>query len=105
MPDSNQLKLIRQAIAERSNEFCSIVESKLFKGRFESLEGEKLQRAPLGYQPNHPMIEWLKYKSFYTGVEWNEKECYSIKFVDKVIDVYKDLLPLVRFLNDALDVS
>jgi uncharacterized protein (TIGR02453 family) len=102
MPDSQQLKLIRHAIAERAEEFRLIVESKIFKKRFESLEGEKLQRAPLGYPLDHPMIDWLKYKSFYTGVEWNEKECHSPKFLDKVVEVYKDLLPLIRFLNEAL---
>lgn len=102
MPDGNQLKLIRRSIAERSDEFLSIVESKVFKKKFGSLEGSKLQRAPLGFPSDHPMIEWLKYKSFFTGVELNEKECYSAKFPDKISSVYKDLLPLIRFLNGAL---
>jgi len=102
MPDSNQLKSIRHAIAEQPKEFSSIVESKPFKKRFVTLEGDKLQRAPLGYPTDHPMIEWLKHKSFYTGVEWKESECYSPKFIDKIVNVYKELLPLIRFLNEAL---
>ena len=102
MPDSNQLKLIRHAIAEQQKEFSSIVESKPFKKRFVTLGGDKLQRAPLGYPTDHPMIEWLKHKSFYTGVEWKESECYSRKFIDKIVNVYKELLPLIRFLNEAL---
>jgi uncharacterized protein (TIGR02453 family) len=102
MPDSNQLKLIRHAIDEQRKEFSSIVESKLFKKRFGSLEGDKLQRAPLGCPTDHPMIEWLKYKSFYTGVEWKENECYAPIFIDKIVNVYKELLPLIRFLNEAL---
>ena len=102
MPDSNQLKLIRRAIGEQSMEFNSIVDSKLFKKRFGTLEGDKLQRAPLGYPPDHPMIEWLKHKSFYTGVEWKESECYSPKFIDKIVAMYKELSPLIRFLNRAL---
>lgn len=102
MPDGNQLKLIRYAIAEEPKEFNSIVNNKLFKKRFNTLEGEKLQRAPLGYSPDHPMIEWLKHKSYYTGVEWKEKECYTHKFIDNIVNVYKELLPLIRFLNRAL---
>ncbi len=102
MPDSNQLKLIRSAIAERTDEFRIIVESKIFKKRFRTLEGDKLLRAPLGYSPEHPMIEWLKSKSFYTGVEWQEKDGYSSKFIDKIVVVYKELLPLIRFLSEAL---
>ena len=105
MPDSNQLKLIRKAIVEKSGEFRSIVEGKAFKKRFKSLEGEKLQRAPLGFSPDHPMVEWLKYKSFFSGVELKENECYSPKFQDMITKVYSDLLPLVRFLNESLKKS
>ena len=102
MPNSQQLKLIRNAIAGRAEDFQSIVDAEVFKKRFDSLEGDKLQRAPLGYPTDHPMIEWLKRKSFHTGLEWREKECYSLKFIDKIIVVYKELLPLIRFLNEAV---
>lgn len=105
MPDSNQLKLIRKSIDERSDEFLSIVESGTFKKKFKSLEGEKLQRAPLGFPVDHPMIEWLKYKSFFTGVELKEQECYSPEFVDRITKIYRDLLSLIRFLNEALKKS
>jgi uncharacterized protein (TIGR02453 family) len=101
-PNSDQLKKIRSAIAERSKEFLDIVQSKIFMKRFRVLEGEKLQRAPLGYPTDHPMVEWLKYKSFYTGVERGEKECFSAQFVESITLVYKDLLPLIRFLNKSL---
>jgi uncharacterized protein (TIGR02453 family) len=102
MPNGDQLKRIRAAIAERSDEFLRIVKSPKFKRNFKGLEGEKLQRAPLGYPMDHPMIEWLKHKSFYTGVEWKENRCYSERFLDDVVSVYRDLLPIVRFLNHAL---
>jgi uncharacterized protein (TIGR02453 family) len=103
MPTSAQLKLVRSAISECKNEFSTIVENKKFKARFGTLEGNKLQRAPLGYSPDHPMIEWLKYKSYYTGLEWNEKECRTADFVIKVANVYGDLRDLIRFLNRALN--
>jgi uncharacterized protein (TIGR02453 family) len=102
MPDSEQMKKIRRAIADNPKEFLAIVGNASFSKKFGTLEGEKLQRVPLGFPKDHMMAEWLKYKSFYTGVEWEEKECYTPKFIDKVVGVYKDLLPLVRFLNSAL---
>ncbi len=102
IPDGAQLKRIRRAIMDRDKEFLAIVCDKSFVRRFKKLEGEKLQRAPLGFSIDHPMIEWLKHKSFFTGVEWDVRECATGKFVDKVNGVYEDLLPLVRFLNDAL---
>jgi uncharacterized protein (TIGR02453 family) len=105
MPDSDQLKRIRAAIAEKSDEFLAIMKNKIFRKTFNALEGEKLQRAPLGYPKAHPMIEWLKHKSFYTGVEWKEEACYSRNFLSNVVNVYSDLLPLIRFLNDAVKRS
>ena len=102
MPDGAQLKKIRSAIAAKSEEFLAIVKHKRFVQQFSTLEGEKLQRMPLGYPADHPMGEWLKFKSFYTGVEWKERECYDEEFLDKVVKVYRDLLPLIRFLNSSL---
>ncbi|MBS4028751.1 MAG: DUF2461 domain-containing protein [Ignavibacteriales bacterium] len=103
MPNSEQLKKIRKAIADNGKEFLSIVNNKTFIKNFKKIEGEKLQRVPVGYSAEHPMAEWLKHKQLYTGVTWKMDECYSKKFLDKVIVVYKELLPFIRFLNEALE--
>lgn len=102
LPNSKQLKKIRTAIIERAKEFLEIVESGTFVKKFKNIEGEKLKRLPQGFPSDHWMAEWLKYKSLYAGVEWDEEVCYTPKFVDKVVQVYKDLLPFVRFLNRGL---
>jgi len=102
MPDGSQLKKIRAAIAEKSDEFLSIIQSSAFKKRFGQVEGDKLSRCPAGYPADHPMVEWLKFKQYYTSVEWSEKECYSVEFPKKIALVYKELIPLIRFLNEAL---
>ena len=102
MPDGIQLKRIRSAIATRADEFLSIIGDKNFKKRFGVLEGSKLQRNPQGFRGDHPMIEWLKYKQFYAGVSWKTDVCFSPKFTDKVISLYRELLPLLRFLNAAV---
>lgn len=102
MPNGPQLKKIRTAIAQQPQKFRSIVENKNFEKRFKKLEGSKLQRNPQGFPADHPMIEWLKFKQFFSGISWEEAECYSPKFVDKIISVYSELLPLIRFLNEAL---
>jgi len=102
MPDGDQLKRIRQSIAERSKEFLSIVQSKSFVRRFKKIDGEKLQKVPRGYDPNHLMAEWLKLKQFFVGVEWNEETCRKKSFVKEVAKVYEEANPLVLFLNDAL---
>ena len=72
MPDGAQLKKIRGAIASRHAEFLAIVEDRGFRKRFGDLQGDRLSRAPLGYTPEHPMIEWLKWKQYFVAVEWGE---------------------------------
>ncbi len=102
MPDGSQLKKIRASIAGRPEEFLGIVQDRKFVRQFGSIEGEKLQRVPMGYPADHPMGEWLKHKSCYTGVEWKENDCYREDFIRRVAGVYRDLLPFIRFLNQSL---
>jgi uncharacterized protein (TIGR02453 family) len=102
MPDNDQLKKIRSAIADHSGQFLSIVRLPKFKKIFGKLEGEKLQRVPKGYDPDHPMAEWLKHKQFFVWIEWTESKCLKDKFVAEVAEVYKAATPLVRFLNEAM---
>lgn len=102
MPDGDQLKRIRKAIASQSDRFLSILEQKQFKKTFKRLQGEKLQRVPQGYEPDHPMAEWLKYKQFFVWVEWGEAKSLREKFVTDTAEVFKAATPLVRFLNEAM---
>ena len=102
MPDNDQLKKIRSAIADHSDQFLSIVHLPKFKKTFGKLEGEKLQRVPKGYEPDHAMAEWLKHKQFFVWIEWPESKCLKDKFVAEVAEVYKAATPLVRFLNEAM---
>jgi uncharacterized protein (TIGR02453 family) len=102
MPDRDQLKSIRRAIAERSKEFLMIVRDNSFVRRFKKIEGDKLQRVPRGYDPGHLMAEWLKLKQFFVGVAWKEEKCLKKSFVKEIAKVYEEATPLVIFLNDAL---
>jgi uncharacterized protein (TIGR02453 family) len=102
MPDNDQLKNIRRAIANQPERFLSIVGDAKFKKLFGVIEGEKLQREPKGYEPDHPMIEWLKYKQFFVGVEWEESRCLKERFVSEATGVFEAATPLVRFLNEAI---
>jgi uncharacterized protein (TIGR02453 family) len=102
MPDGDQLKKIRRAIVGQPERFLSIMGQKDFKKAFGKLQGEKLQRAPQGYEPDHPMAEWLKYKQFFVWVEWPESKCRREKFIADVARVFESATPMVRFLNEAM---
>lgn len=102
MPDGDQLKRIRKAIATQPDRFLSIIGQKNFKKIFGTLQGQKLKRVPQGYEPDHPMAEWLKHKQFFVWVEWPETICLKEKFVDDVAGVFESATPMVRFLNEAM---
>jgi len=102
MPDNDRTKRIRKAIAERADEFSSIIADKKFKKLFGSIQGDKLSRPPQGYDPSHPMIELLKLKQFFVGVEWKEETCCKKDFLKKSADVFEACTPMMRFLNEAI---
>ena len=102
MPDSMQLKLIRRAIAAHGEELLSILNKRQFHKRFAPFNWTKLQRIPKGYDEQHPMALWLKYKQFFVGVSLPETSCYHESLVEKIVAVCEEASPLVRFLNKSL---
>jgi uncharacterized protein (TIGR02453 family) len=102
MPSGAQLKSIRRNIADRPEEYLGVVRSPRFRKKFGGIQGAVLSRAPLGYPPDHPMIEHLRHKQFFVGVELDEKGCYAPKFLETVAKVFIDTMPLVRWLTGAI---
>ena len=102
MPASDQIKKIRRAIASQDAEFLRIVKDRAFVKRFGAIDGEKLQRVPQGFAPDHPMAEWLRLKQYFVGVEWKENACYTSAFLKNVAAVFEAASPLVAFLKNAM---
>ena len=99
MPWGDQLKAIRKSIVEKPDELLAVVEDKRFKKVFGGIMGENLQKAPLGYPKDHPMIEHLKHKQWFVGKEWDDESiCYSKKFARTTADLLIETMPLVRWL-------
>ena len=61
-PDGPELLKIRTAIAENTVEFLKIVNKKSFVEQFGELRGEKLIKAPKGFDATHAAVEYLKLK-------------------------------------------
>jgi uncharacterized protein (TIGR02453 family) len=102
LPSGAQLKAIRSSIAGQPEAYLEIVEGRRFKKVFDGVQGERLSRAPLGYPPDHPMIEHLKLKQFYVGKVLPDKSCESAKFADTVATILTESLPFIRWLDRAV---
>ena len=101
MPDGRQIKKIRYALETQSESFLDIVDDRKFKQFFGGLKGETLKRAPLGYAPDHPMIEHLKRKHFFVSRSFKEEECLKADFAKKAADAYLKMMPFTRWLRDV----
>ncbi len=102
MPESPQLKKIRQEVDYNFNEFKKIISSKKFKAVFGDLNRSSeyvLTRIPKGYETDNPAAEFLKLKSFVAMRIFSEKELLSRDLVKKSVEAFSALQPLVEFIN------
>jgi len=102
-PEPPALRKIRDHIVENPTAWKRAVGAKAFASRYE-LAGDRLKRAPKGYDPDHPMVEALKWKD-HIGVQQ-----VTQAFVTRA-DLPKELgktiaagTPLMKFLCAALEV-
>lgn len=104
-PSSKHLKSIRQAIDYDGDALKKILRKDSFLKMFGGLvDDDPLKTAPKGYSQEHPHIELLRKKSFAVAVPLTRKEVMAENFDDKVIKVYKEMLPFRRYLNQAISV-
>ena len=102
MPPSDVLKKVRQEVFYNVEEFKKIINSSNFKKTFVQIEGEKLKRPPKDFPADFPDIELLKYKSYVVLHELTDKKILSKNFDNYIIDVFKEMYPLNKFLNRGL---
>lgn len=102
-PESPQLHKVRERIAGNVQRFRSIVEAPSFKKALDGgLDGEQLTRVPRGFLKDHEAEGYLRYKQFLAGREFPASFATSPKFYPGLLDVYRRIAPLVRFLNESL---
>lgn len=103
MPDGAQLKAIRTAISGKPGEFLAIVKDARFRKQLGGMMGERLVKAPLGFAKDDPMIEYLRHKQFFVGKEYDDEAIVlRPRFLDTVVNVFTDSMPLIRWLARAV---
>ncbi len=104
MPNSATLGKIRGAIVENPSRWERIVDEEAFRSRF-TLEGDSLKRAPKGIDPDHPLIGYLKLKSFAAGTSFHEDDVVSPGFIDIYADSCRTAAPFSEFLTKAVGLD
>jgi len=100
-----QLKKVRRGIYEDYETFRSILDEKKFKKEIGDLyrDEDVLKRVPNGFDKDNPAAEYMKLKHFYVLKAIPNDELFSEDFVQYAGGVYKQMMPLARFLNDLLE--
>ena len=102
-PESSHLVRIRRHIAETHPALHRLVEARAFRRAVGSLDGEQLTRVPRGFPRDHPAAELLKYRNFLAGCEFPAEFACDAAFYPTLVGTFKAVMPLVRFLNRALE--
>jgi uncharacterized protein (TIGR02453 family) len=101
-PDTSQLQAEREHIAANVKRLRAIVESAGFRRTIGTLEGEQLQRVPRGFPKDHVAAQYLKYRQFLAGKEFPAEFACSPRFYAGLISVFREIAPLIKFLNEPL---
>jgi uncharacterized protein (TIGR02453 family) len=106
MPMPDDLKKVRQEVDYNFAEFKKIIGSKKFKSVYGDLSRDAeftLSRVPKGYEPDNPAAEYLKLKSYIAMINIKDADLNSKDPLKKIIDAFEALLPLLNFINRALE--
>jgi uncharacterized protein (TIGR02453 family) len=105
-PEPADLKKLRQEIDYCLPEFKKIIGAAAFKkhyGQLERDENQMLVNVPKGYEKENPAADYLRMKSFIATKNLSDDEVLSPKLADDLIQSFKALMPLVKFINRAFE--
>ena len=104
MPEPPILEKTRQAIDALLPEWLSIAAGPELIAEFPEgvLASGETKRPPKGYEGSNPAVKWLRYKGYYTQRFFGDEELVAADFPERLGLTCKAVLPMVRFLNDAI---
>ncbi len=94
---------IREHIAENRETWETAVSA--LGGGLELSREQTLKRPPKGFDPDHPLIEDLKLKSFMASTALDQEVVMSDDFLATYTDLLDTATPLMAFLCDAVGVE
>ena len=106
MPETIELKKVRQEIDYCFPEFKKIISAASFKKNYGELEREKGQvliNIPKGYDKENPAGEFLKLKSFVATKYIPDKALHESELINEVANYFKALTPLLKFMNRSFE--
>jgi len=101
-PVSEELRSVRNHIAANHERLKEIVEARQFRKLFGTLSGEQSSRMPRGFSADHPAEHYLRYKDLLAARTLKPVEATKSNFLSTLVETYRAMNPLIRFLNEPL---
>ncbi|MEJ2003741.1 MAG: DUF2461 domain-containing protein [Cyclobacteriaceae bacterium] len=102
-PSSRIVNAVREAIDYDGEVLRKIVNRKAFRETFGDLyEEDALKTSPKDYEASHEHIDLLRLKSYAVEHPLSRSEIMSSGFADKVVELYRVLMPFRNYLNRAV---
>lgn len=101
-PEKEKLAAIRQEIDYNNDKFRSIVTHPNFLKTVTLNHDDQLKKAPQGYDPNHPEIEFLKLKSFMAYCAFEDEELISGDATQTILQAFEASQEFLAFIYEAL---
>lgn len=105
MPDPRVLEKTRRVIDRDFSEWQAIMsEREMTRWYPQGVQPSgSTKRPPKGYDDSNPAIEYLKYKGYYTQRFLSDAEVKAPEFVDRLAGAWQAVMPMVHFLNQAIE--
>jgi uncharacterized protein (TIGR02453 family) len=102
VPNTADLQAIREHVASHHTRLRRIVNSAGFRRAVGELQGNQLQRVPRGFPKDHPAADYLRFRQFLAGTERPAAFAYNPGFYRELLAVFRQVAPLIQFLNQPL---
>jgi uncharacterized protein (TIGR02453 family) len=100
LPPAPRLKAIREHVVNDATGFAKVLKNKHLRATYgDLLDEDKLQRPPKGFDPDHPLVDYLKLKSFFVWTEVDLELNAPEKLVPRLADGFEDAFALVSWLR------
>ena len=97
-PEKPWLTAFRQRVVDEPGRIQKLVGEPAFTATFGTLGGDRLQRVPTGFPPDHPEAELLKLKDVTFGRRLSDRDALSPGLPDLIADTFEAALPVMRYL-------
>lgn len=102
-PDSEDLHKLRRAIADNDDEFLNIANDPALIAVYgPEWWGNRLKTTPKGFDKDHPMIEYLRYKEFGKYCQVQRSLFESPRWAEHLAERVLPVIPFVEFMAYSL---